>query len=83
MVALEDKVAAPDALRVVNFAVFGVVVPIAVPSIFPPLMSTVVNVDVPVAVRPTTYTSFASKSLRLDAPTAAVRHLSVPKLYKN
>ena len=43
----------PDALKVVNAPVEAEFAPIAVPSIAPPLISTVDNVDVPVAVKST------------------------------
>ena len=71
-----------EALIVVNLPLEVTEVPIAVPSIFPPLMSTVVNSAVPVTSMPAAYKSFASRSLRVWS-VAEVRHLSVPKLYKN
>ena len=56
MIDLSTKMLPPPTVKSsvvvtpVNLPDAGVVSPIVVPSIAPPLMSTVVNVDVPVAV---------------------------------
>ena len=54
-------VASPEALKVVNEPEAAVVDPIEVPSIAPPLISTVDKVEVPVAVR----------SVRVDSPVTS------------
>ena len=61
-----SKVVSPEAFKVVNEPEAAVVVPIAVPSISPAFISTVDNVEVPVAVKsavvvvPPTFKFFAT-----------------------